>query len=204
MSEKTSALSFTKEQWLEMSRIALILVAIAAVVALMLSAVNEITAPRIAAQKEQAVKDAMAVVLPAEDYQAVENLQNICADPIVTEAYKAQSGGADVGYCIKVSPSGFGGAIEMVVGIDTEGKVSKVHIVSMAETPGLGTKTKDASFLDQFGGKTAGVAAIANGEAGENQISAIAGATVSSKAVTSGVSSALSAAELIKGAANNG
>lgn len=198
------ALSFSKEQWLEMSRIALVLVVIAAVVSLMLSAVNEICAPRIAAQKEQAVKDAMAVVLPADDYVRVENLAELCADPNVTEAYKALKGDEISGYCVKVAPSGFGGAIEMVVGIDGEGKVSRVHIVSMSETPGLGTKAKDAAFLDQFGGKVAGVTAIGSGEPKENEISAIAGATVSSKAVTSGVSSALTAAELIKGAANNG
>ncbi len=200
----SKALSFTKEQWFEMSRIALILVAIAAVVALMLSAVNEICAPRIAAQKEQAVKDAMSVVLPADDYSKVENLADLCADPNVTEAYKALKGDVLLGYCVKVAPTGFGGAIEMVVGIDAEGKVSRVHIISMAETPGLGTKTNDASFLDQFGGKTAGVTATGSSEVKENEISAIAGATVSSKAVTSGVSSALTAAELIKGAANNG
>lgn len=204
MSEKKSALSFTKEQWFEMGRIALILVIISAVVALMLSAVNEITAPRIAAQNEQAVKDAMAAVLPAEDYIAVDNLADVCADPVVTAAYKAVSGGADAGYCVKVAPSGFGGEIEMVVGIDAEGKVSRVHIVNMSETPGLGTKAKDASFLDQFGGVSSGVTAASNGQVGDNQVSAIAGATVSSKAVTSGVASALTAAELIKGAANNG
>lgn len=207
MSSKVKAsLSFTKEQWFEMSKIALILVAIAAIVALMLSGVNEITAPRIAAQKEQAVKEAMSAVLPAEDYVKVENLSDICPDEVVLEAYTAKSAGKDVGYCVKVAPSGFGGQIEMVVGIEPGEalKVSRVHIVSMAETPGLGTKTKDAAFLDQFAGKTAGVEAVANSAAKDNQISAIAGATVSSKAVTSGVASALSAAEMIKGAANNG
>lgn len=202
MSEK--ALSFSKEQWFDMSRIALILVAIAAVVALMLSAVNEICAPRIAAQKEQAVKDAMSLVLPAEDYSKIDNLSELCADPIVTEAYTALNGSDVAGYCVKVAPLGFGGAIEMVVGIDAEDKVTRVHIISMAETPGLGTKTNDAAFLDQFGGKVAGVTATGSTEPKENEISAIAGATVSSKAVTSGVSSALTAAELIKGAANNG
>ncbi len=201
-----ASLSFTKEQWFEMSKIALVLVAIAAIVALMLSGVNEITAPRIAAQNEQAVKEAMSAVLPADNYVKVDNLADICADTTVVEAYKAQSAGNDLGYCVKVAPSGFGGEIEMVVGVELGEalKVSRVHIVSMAETPGLGTKTKDAAFLDQFAGKTSGVEAVSNGTANENQISAIAGATVSSKAVTSGVASALSAAEMIKGAANNG
>ena len=203
MSGKVKAsLSFTKEQWLEMSKIALVLIVIAAVVALMLSAVNEITAPRIAAQKELQVKAAMEAVLPADSYEKIENLADVCPDPVVTEAYRAIKGGECVGYCVKTAPSGFGGAIEMVVGIEAGEslKVSRAHIVSMAETPGLGTKTREAAFIDQFAGKTSGVSV----GSGENQVSAVAGATVSSKAVTSGVDAALRCGELVKGAGNNG
>ena len=206
VSEKKFSLSFTKAQWLEMAKTASVLVAIAAIVALLLSGVNEVTAPRIALMNEQATKDAMAAVLPADDYRKIDKLNEICADPIVSEAYTALKANEKIGYCIKVAPQGFGGKIEMVVGIEAgdELKVSRVHIVSLSETPGLGTKVQDDAFIEQFEGKKTGVKAVSSSATGENEISAIAGATVSSKAATSGVAAAMSAAEMIKGAENNG
>lgn len=201
---KSAALEFTKQQWMQMLRVTLILLAVAAAVALMLSAVNEVTAPRIQEQKEQAVITAMQQVLPAEEYAAIENLSQLGLDAMITQVYQAKAGGADAGYCVEVTSSGYGGDIEMVVGVDMEDKVTNVNIVSMSETPGLGSKAQDAAFLDQFQGKMDGLTVKTNGGAGENQVDAVTGATVSSKAVTSGVQAALKAVQQIKGAASNG
>lgn len=93
----------------------------------------------------------------------------------------------DYAYAFEVAPKGYGGEISMVVGISSTGEVTGVAIIRMSETPGLGTKTNDPNFLNQFIGKRAGVSI----GKGSNNIDAITGATVSSRAVTSGVSEAL-------------
>lgn len=100
---------------------------------------------------------------------------------------------------IQVAPKGYGGAINMVVGVSDAGEVTGVAIISMSETPGLGSKANDDSFLNQFIGKRAGVSI----GKGSNNVDAITGATVTSRAVTAGVSEALDTyAEKLTGGAN--
>ena len=189
-----------KEIW-PLARLALILLAITAVVAMLLAVVNEVTRDPIAKGKEKALKEGMAQVLVAESYEPVANLADLGVEEIVTEAYVAKKGGETVGYCIKSTPSGYGGAIEIITGIDAEGKVSGVKIISMAETAGVGTKTNDAEWLSQFNGKSGTVLIISQGDPAEDEVSAISGATISSKAVTAGVNASINAVGVIKGAA---
>jgi electron transport complex protein RnfG len=110
--------------------------------------------------------------------------------------YQAQSGGQPVGYAINVEASGSQGTISMMVGIDMDGAVTGVSIVTNSETSGIGSKvmsneplTNGTRVLDQF---------IADGvlSVGSN-VDAITGATVSTKGVTTGVNAALAAAGVI-------
>lgn len=194
-------MKFEKKDIWDMTRLALILLAISAVVALLLAAVNEVTKGPIAEQKAKALSDGMREVLEAESYVQLTDLEGYGFDPTVAEVYTAKTGDDTVGYCIKTTPSGYGGVIEMVVGVNTDGAVTGVKITAMSETANVGTKTKDAEWLSQFKGKRSGVSVITRGEAGDNEVAAVSGATVSSKAVTRGVDAALTAAELLKGAA---
>lgn len=194
-------MKFEKKDIWDMTRLALILLAITAVVALLLAAVNEVTRGPIAEQKAKALSDGMREVLEAEDYAQLADLEGYGFDPTVAEVYTATSGGNTVGYCIKTTPSGYGGVIEMVVGVDTDGAVTGVKITAMSETANVGTKTRDAEWLAQYKGKRAGVSVITRGEAGDNEVVAVSGATISSKAVTRGVDAAIGAAEILKGAA---
>ncbi len=91
-----------------------------------------------------------------------------------------------IGYAFRVSPRGYGGAIDMVVGIDTKGRVAGVKILSMKETPGLGMKASESAFLMQFTGKTSSSPLKA-----KKDIDAITGATITSQAVADGVKQAL-------------
>ena len=95
-----------------------------------------------------------------------------------------------------VAPRGFGGEIVMIVGVNTEGVVTGVVITEMSETAGLGAKADDPSFLSQYVGKS-GSLTVVKGNAGETQISAITGATVTSRAVTDGVLAAMKAAAAV-------
>jgi electron transport complex protein RnfG len=85
-----------------------------------------------------------------------------------------------------VAPRGYGGPIQMVVGLDRNGKVLGASIVSMNETPGLGTRVKDEpAFLEQFRGLMS--------ETIDDEVrktDAITGATKSSRGVRHGVEAA--------------
>lgn len=102
----------------------------------------------------------------------------------------------NVAVCL--TTKGYGGDIFTVVGIDSEGKVINVQITDMKETAGLGDKTMQPEFLKQYIGKESGITVIKSGASG-NQIDAISGATISSKAVTTGVNNSLEIYKAIKG-----
>ena len=84
--------------------------------------------------------------------------------------------------------TGFGGPIEVTVGVDTHGTVTGLSVggSSFAETAGLGAKAKEPAFTDQFVGKTAPLTLKVD-------VDAISGATITSRAVTDGVNTAAAA-----------
>ena len=160
----------------------------AAVVAGLLGLVNHITEQRIAEYKADKVQAAMKSVLPAREYSELVYE----GEDIVTKVFRA----AEEGWVVIVNPSGFGGIIEMLVGVNKEGAVTGVSIVSMSETSGLGANAAREGFRSQYIGKTGSVALKKQG----GEIDALTGATVTSTAVTKGVNTALSVVgELIKG-----
>ena len=167
-------------------RIALTLLAITAVVAVILAAVNSVTAPRIAAQNEQKTQAAIEAVLPGGG-QEVEFTDDT---GLVTAAYKG-----DAGCAVQVVPTGFNGTVTMMVGVDNEGKVTGISIISHTETAGLGAVAAadtDAgrSFRDQFAGMSGTVSVTKDG----GEVDALTGATITSRAVCKGVSAALACA----------
>ncbi|MBQ3054981.1 MAG: RnfABCDGE type electron transport complex subunit G [Oscillospiraceae bacterium] len=185
-----------------LAKLVIILAAIAIITGGLLALINEVTKDTIAAQNEQKVKDALNAVLVAETYEPVD-ISAFAEDKTVTGAYVAKNGENVLGHCIEVAPNGFGGPISMIVGIDPNGAVTKVAIVNMSETSGIGTKTNDEGFLSQYSGHASEITASTKTTIGENEISAITGATVSSKAVTSGVNTALQVAQVLKGGNGN-
>ncbi len=173
------------------AKLTLILFAITAVVAALLGTVNYVTKDRIAEIKVQKTATAMQSVIPGAT--SFEELTYSGTDAIVKAVYAAKDGGKVVGHVVKVSPAGFGGAIDMVVGIDGNGKVSGVSIISMTETSGLGANASQESFRNQFIGKIGTLAVTKDG----GNIDALTGATITSRAVTKGVNSALEAAKAL-------
>lgn len=161
------------------------LLGICAVVALLLGIVNSLTEPVIRKMQEEKTAAAMAQVLAADDYHE----KSVSYDN-VSAMYEAVTGGAVVGYVVEVTTNGFGGAINMVVGVDVNGTVTGVSIIKDSETANLGTKvTRNQSVLDRF----IGLGGTITVKSGENRFDGVTGATVSSKAVTAGVNTALAA-----------
>lgn len=91
----------------------------------------------------------------------------------------------DNGYVIGTATAGYAGTIRMLIGVSNDGYVTGLQVRQMEETFGLGAEAlTDWQFLAQFL-RTEGDAAV-----GEN-IDAITGATVTSKAITRCVNSAV-------------
>ena len=117
----------------------------------------------------------------------------------VGEVYRALSqDGSLLGYVLKVTTKeGYGGSIELMVGITMEGSISGISILSISETPGLGMQAGDV-LVPQFAGKA--LVYTKTGAAAENEIDAISGATITTRAVTNAVNAGLRYFEtLLKG-----
>lgn len=106
-------------------------------------------------------------------------------DPLVSKVYQA----GDAGYVVQVAPSGFGGVLDVMVGVNTDGTCSGVSIISHSETSGLGANATKEDFRSQFEGKS-NVAVTKDG----GDIAALTGATITSRAVCDGVNAAIAAA----------
>lgn len=168
----------------DLVRLTVTLMAIAAVCALLLGLVNEFTKDRIAAVEADKKAAAMAAVLPADSYTPVDYTGG---DATINEIQKA----GDAGWVIQVSPGGsFSGTLTIMVGVNSDLTVSGVEIVKSSETSGLGANAKKPAFRAQFVGKSGVVAVTKDG----GDIDALTGATITSRAVSAGVTSALAAA----------
>lgn len=107
-----------------------------------------------------------------------------------------KSDGTVVGYAMLSSAGGYNGQNKVLVGFDADvTKITAIVVTEQAETPGLGDKITEASFRDQFKDKSSVIAlTVAKGikpeEAGESEIAAISGATISTTSVVTAVNSA--------------
>ena len=180
----------------DMFKLGLNLLIISAVAALLLALTNSVTASTIAQRNEQANAEARKLVLEsAQDFEQVKDAKTYNAKGVeVSEIYEAKdASGNTVGYTLKVLPSGYGGTIELMVGIDSaKGQVSGINVVSNSETAGLGAKATNPEFSDQYKGKPLEeLSVLKNGTPGDTEIKAISGATITSTAVTNGVDAAI-------------
>ncbi|MFR5881418.1 MAG: FMN-binding protein [Cloacibacillus evryensis] len=129
-------------------KLGLVLFVITAVTGLILGAVHTVTLEPIRRSQEKAKNEALSATLPgAKDFKAIE----IKGDAgIIKEIFEGSDGGSVVGYNFTVTPKGYGGPIEFVVGISNDGLVKDIKILTSSETPGLGAKAADEPFAGQF------------------------------------------------------
>ena len=112
----------------------------------------------------------------------------------VDEAVTANdASGAAAGYVVTAtSNDGFGGAITVSVGIQSDGTVNGIEFLTLAETAGLGMNAQKPEWKGQFAGKKADVFSVTkDGASSDDQINAISGATITSRAVTNAVNAAV-------------
>lgn len=164
-------------------RLTFVLFAVTTLSALVLGFVYNVTKPTIDAHKEETQRLACEAVMSADSFTLSDAPID---DSFVTGILLARQGDRLVGYAVQSGSNGYGGLISLIVGVDLQGQVTGVVITEMSETAGLGTKAENPEFINQFAGKSAGLAV-------GREIDAISGATITSKAVTDGVNRAVSA-----------
>lgn len=167
-------------------RLCLTLLAICAVVAVLLAGVNAITEPRIAEINAEKTVQAIAAVL--RDAAEAQPLDEFPDDTGMVKAVYA----SPTGYAVQVASPGFDAEIDMMVGVDLEGRVLGISVISHTETAGLGAVAaaqteKGKAFRSQFEGQS-GILAVAKDG---GTIDALTSATITSRAVTAGVNAAL-------------
>lgn len=182
------------------------LTVISLVVAALLGFVNSITADKIAEIDAENTRIAMSAVAPegsefGDKMDVTDEMVAAAATQSgkILELYPVTNGGAEAGYVMKISASGSQGTIVMMVGVDANKAITGISVVSHAETSGIGTKvvgnetnTAGVPVLDQFVGLS-GAGSLVVG----SNITAISGATVSTKGITMGANAALAVADVL-------
>lgn len=194
---------------------ALALTLITLVAGVALGGVYEITKDPIAKQEAQAKAEAYEQVFTdAAAVEAVEmddTLTKTIRDQLDQEGYKAQSieevmraedqSGETLGYAFTVVTSeGYGGDIQFSMGVQNDGTLNGISILSIGETAGLGMNADTPAFKDQFVGKQVEkLQYTKNGATQDDEINAISGATVTTNAMTNGVNAGLCAFRVMEG-----
>lgn len=106
--------------------------------------------------------------------------------------------GKKIGTAVIVSYDGYSGPIEMIIGIDSKGKIINIAIMSHNETPGLGSRIEEEKFIGQFKGKNIKDMELRSQDGRSGKIDAITQATVSSNAVVEGAKKAFKLFKKIK------
>lgn len=169
---------------------AVVLTLICAVISFLLGLTNEATKDRIAENEIKAANAARIEVLPgAQDFEDV----TFFIDNPDYEGYSLYRETSGLGYAVTTKAKGYGGDITVVTGISAEGKVTGVYTLNSSETPGLGKKTEDEAFTEQYLADRQGsqFQVVKNTAKGPGEVVAVAGATISSKAVTRAVNQAV-------------
>lgn len=162
-------------------RVAGVLFIICSLTALLLSFVNALTKDKIQENAQKKMTETISVLFEGEIKTEVIDIES---DAPVSAVYEIKNNDSVVGYAVYLIQNGFKAEIELMVGVNLDGSCRGVRIISDSETPGLGAKIKEESFYNQYEG------GYGNYVVKEN-ITPIAGATISSKAVTDAVNSAI-------------
>lgn len=138
-----------------------------------LAVVNSVTKPKIISQARTEEEKSLKEVMPeGEGFEPVK----IGPDIIYYKIYDKYN--KFIGIAFKASGKGYSSQVESIVGMAKEGKVTAIKILSQNETPGLGTRIAENNFLERFIGWDVHA---------QKGIQAIAGATISSRAVIDSV-----------------
>jgi len=151
----------------------ILLTIVVAVCVSLLSYVDSLTREKISAQEDEAVKAMLTEMFPEMSRYEFKD-----------EIYTVYSDGSKLGYAFLAIGKGYGGDINILVGLSDETTVKGIKIISQTETPGLGTRITEPFFTDQFVGIDINDIALSRDG---GKVDAITSSTISSSAVVEAV-----------------
>jgi len=138
------------------------LVVICAIIALLVAAVNSVTAPviegRAEAERNAAIQALFAnenaaidgettFEVPAEHAKVIDKISKV----VISDPENPDLAPEHIGYCIQLSPNGFKGAVDLLAAFDPNGRVIGVDVTATNdETKGFGTKVNEPEYESKF------------------------------------------------------
>jgi Na+-translocating ferredoxin:NAD+ oxidoreductase subunit G len=163
-------------------RLTMVLFVVCGAAAGALAFMNQLTKDKIVEQARLEKAAALKEVVPdADSFKEV----------IPNRVWDAVKGGEKTGSVILAVTQGYGGNIEIILGVGPDNTIGGIKILNQTETPGLGAKIVERPFLDQFLEKGPGAIALKKDDPSMGSVDAISAATISSRAVTNAVRSTL-------------
>ena len=179
---------------------ALILALICGICVFLLAGTYSITRSKIKEQEEASAQERKLTIFPeADSFEELEfsaeirselTTKGILPDEVFTAKGKD---GSVMGYIFVTSGFGYAGQIETTTGIGTDGKIVMVIATAASDTPKLGKEVEGRPFLDGFTGLSTGSEIVLN-----QDVAAVSGATISSRAATGCINRAREAYQLLK------
>ena len=154
------------------------------VITALLAVTNNFTQPVITEAAAQRAQEARSEIIPQAD--GFEQMEVEGLPSTVKEVYATTN---DCGYIFMITTMGYGGDMDLICGIDNEGKIIAVKTLKHSETKGMGSRTAEEPFRSQFTGKDASLEGV----------DAITGATISSTAYISAIRDAFTAFDILRG-----
>ena len=186
---------------------ALVLIIITLVAGLCLGGVYELTKEPIAYQKELAVTESCKAVFPDEEgFASVTNF--VLSDAVVSEGLALQlkqtgvtvgniytalaADGSVAGYAVEVtSAEGYGGDIRIMCGVSSNGTLRGISILEIGETAGLGMRAESVIVPQIHNLNVSEITYTKTGKTSDDEIDAISGATITTKAFVNMINAAL-------------
>ena len=169
----------------------ILLTIVVAISVTLLTFTDRLTRDTIEAQEGQKIQNMLSAMFPDMSRYDFED-----------DIYTIYSDGAKIGYAFLAVGKGYGGDINILVGLEDEATIKGITIISHTETPGLGTRVAESSFTDKFMGLNIDDVALRRDG---GQIDAITSSTISSAAVVDAVrTTAMEKVKLLKNSEEGG
>ena len=166
------------------------LLLITSVTALALALTNNMTQPIIEARQQEELKESLAIVYEADSYEELD----VEKPDTIEVVYKAGDG-----YVFQIlSPGGYGGDIEYLIGVDSDHNITGFAPLNHAESAGFGAEMEQDFFKEGMVGVNMDSEVKASAAGGENEIIGISGATISTNTILRGINDAREVLEALE------
>jgi electron transport complex protein RnfG len=160
---------------------------------------NRVTAPQISARNAEDLAASLAQALPGirHDNELLNDTVRVNSRDGTegTLVYRARYQGAVQAVVFENTAYGYAGAIRLVMGIDRDGKILSVRVLSHRETPGLGDKIEigKSQWIERFSGLSLGNPPVDQWKVKKDggEFDQFTGATITPRSVVKGVKEGL-------------